>query len=106
MWSAESSRQDLTESSHGLVCGSRRFLTCHCGAYSKASRAWARIWVGTAAVIDYRLLGPIEAGVNGHALDIGGQKQRALLTILLLSANEPVSREVLIDRLWGECPPA
>jgi DNA-binding SARP family transcriptional activator len=57
-------------------------------------------------VIDYRLLGPIEAGINGHALEIGGQKQRALLTILLLSANEPVSREVLIDRLWGECPPA
>jgi YVTN family beta-propeller protein len=62
--------------------------------------------VGSAAVIDYRLLGPIEAGINGHALEIGGQKQRALLTILLLSANEPVSREVLIDRLWGECPPA
>jgi YVTN family beta-propeller protein len=62
--------------------------------------------VGSAAVIDYRLLGPIEAGINGHALDIGGQKQRALLTVLLLSANEPVSREVLIDRLWGECPPA
>ena len=63
-------------------------------------------WVGSAAVIDYRLLGPIEAGINGHALEIGGQKQRALLIILLLSANEPVSREVLIDRLWGECPPA
>jgi len=62
--------------------------------------------VGTAAVIDYRLLGPIEAGVNGYALDIGGQKQRALLTILLLSANRPVSRSVLVDRLWGECPPA
>ena len=57
-------------------------------------------------MIDYRLLGPIEAGINGHALEIGGQKQRALLTILLFSANEPVSREVLIDRLWGACPPA
>ena len=57
-------------------------------------------------MIDYRLLGPIEAGVNGHALDIGGPKQRALLTILLLSANRPVSRDVLADRLWGECPPA
>ncbi len=57
-------------------------------------------------MIDYRLLGPIEAGVNGHVLDVGGQKQRALLTILLLSANEPVPRDVLIDRLWGERPPA
>src|SRR5262249_62303958 len=51
--------------------------------------------VGTTAGIDYRLLGTIEAGVNGHVLDIGGQKQRALLAILLLSANKPVSRDVL-----------
>ena len=58
------------------------------------------------AAIDYRLLGPIEVGVNGHVLDIGGQKQRALLVILLLSANEPVSRDALLDRLWGEHPPA
>jgi ABC-type transport system substrate-binding protein/DNA-binding SARP family transcriptional activator/streptogramin lyase len=60
---------------------------------------------GATAVIDYRLLGPIEAGVNGDALDIGGQKQRALLAILVLSANRPVSRDVLVDRLWGERPP-
>jgi len=57
-------------------------------------------------MIDYWLLGPIEARDNGRAVDIGGPKQRALLTILLLSANEPVSRDVLVDRLWGECPPA
>jgi YVTN family beta-propeller protein len=57
------------------------------------------------AGIDYRLLGAIEAGVNGHVLDIGGQKQRALLAILLLSANKPVSRDVLVDRLWGQHPP-
>jgi len=56
-------------------------------------------------VIDYRLLGPIEASLDGHALDIGGPKQRALLAIMLLSANEPVSRDVLVDRLWGDRPP-
>jgi ABC-type transport system substrate-binding protein/DNA-binding SARP family transcriptional activator len=61
--------------------------------------------VGAATVIDYRLLGPIEVGVDGRALDIGGQKQRALLVVLLLSADEPVSRDVLVDRLWGERPP-
>jgi ABC-type transport system substrate-binding protein/DNA-binding SARP family transcriptional activator len=58
------------------------------------------------AVIDYRLLGPIEAGVNGRVLDIGGQKQRTLLAVLVLSADQPVSRDVLVDRLWGERPPA
>jgi DNA-binding SARP family transcriptional activator len=57
-------------------------------------------------VIDYRLLGPIEASLDGHALDIGGQKQRALLATLLLSANKPVSRNVLVDRfLWGSILP-
>ena len=57
-------------------------------------------------MIVYRLLGPIEVDVNGRALDVGGQKQRALLVVLLLSANEPVPRDILADRLWGERPPA
>ncbi len=57
-------------------------------------------------MIDYRLLGPIEAGIDGRVLDIGGQKQRALLAVLVLSANQPVSRDVLVNRLWGERPPA
>ena len=61
---------------------------------------------GDSGIIDYRLLGPVEAGVNGHTLDIGGPKQRALLAILLLRANEPVPRDVLIEQLWGERPPA
>jgi YVTN family beta-propeller protein len=43
--------------------------------------------------------------VDGTAVDLGGLKQRALLTILLLHANQPVQRDVLIDRLWGEHPP-
>jgi YVTN family beta-propeller protein len=62
--------------------------------------------LGTTAGIEYRLLGRIEAGVNGHVLDIGGRKQRTLLAILVLSANKPVSRDVLVDRLWGQHPPA
>ena len=61
---------------------------------------------GIAALIDYRLLGPTGVGLDGHPADIGGQKQRALLTILVLSANVAVSRDVLVDRLWGEHPPA
>src|SRR5262249_4548036 len=35
----------------------------------------------------------------------GGAKQRALLALLLLDANRPVSRDRLIDGLWGESPP-
>jgi YVTN family beta-propeller protein len=57
-------------------------------------------------LIDYRLLGPLEVSLDGRVVDVGGPKQRALLAILLLHANQPVSRDVLIDRLWGEQPPA
>ena len=74
-------------------------------AYSSGKPSWCACW-GIAALIDYRLLGPTEVGLNGHPVDIGGQKQRALLTILVLSANVAVSRDVLVDRLWGEHPPA
>ena len=57
-------------------------------------------------MIDYRLLGPFEVASDGHVLDVGGLKQRALLAILLLHANQAVHRDVLIDQLWGEHPPA
>jgi YVTN family beta-propeller protein len=57
-------------------------------------------------LIDYRLLGPLEVSRDGQAVGVGGPKQRALLAILLLHANQPVHRDVLIDRLWGEHPPA
>ena len=84
----------------------------HIPGQNRASPAFSRclnvldwIWeVGE--VIDYRLLGPLEIVVDGHALDVGGRKQLALLAILLLHANQPVPRDVLIDQLWGEHPPA
>jgi WD40 repeat protein/DNA-binding SARP family transcriptional activator len=55
--------------------------------------------------MEYRILGPIEVRVDGHALELGGEKPRALLAILLLRANEAVSVERLIDGIWGERPP-
>ena len=61
---------------------------------------------GERDVIGYRLLGPLEVTVDGTAVDLGGLKQRALLAILLLHPNQPVNRDVLVDRLWGEHPPA
>ena len=52
--------------------------------------------------MDYRILGPLEVCVGDRAVELGGEKQRALLAILLLNANEPVSADRLIDGLWGE----
>ncbi|MGH3039125.1 MAG: BTAD domain-containing putative transcriptional regulator [Gaiellaceae bacterium] len=47
------------------------------------------------------MLGPLEARVDGEALPLGGARQRSLLALLLLHANEPVSRERLIEGVWG-----
>ncbi|MHB8959655.1 MAG: BTAD domain-containing putative transcriptional regulator [Candidatus Limnocylindrales bacterium] len=54
---------------------------------------------------DFRLLGPVEVTVGGRAIALGGAKQRALLALLVLHANEVVSRDFLIDELWGERAP-
>jgi DNA-binding SARP family transcriptional activator len=55
--------------------------------------------------MQYRLLGPLEAVDGDRPLNLGGGKQRALLALLLLSANRVVSVEQIIDELWGENPP-
>src|SRR3954449_7368563 len=55
--------------------------------------------------MDYRLLGSLEVRRGDGPLPLGGPKQRALLAILLLNANRVVSRDRLIDELWGELPP-
>jgi DNA-binding SARP family transcriptional activator len=52
--------------------------------------------------VEFRILGPIEVWDEGRQLSLGGSKQRALLAVLLLHANEVVSADRLIDELWGE----
>jgi predicted ATPase/DNA-binding SARP family transcriptional activator len=57
--------------------------------------------------MEFRLLGPLEVlADDGRPLPLGGRRPRALLTRLLLHANEPVSTDRLIDAIWGESPPA
>ena len=55
--------------------------------------------------MDFRILGPLEVWDDDRPLPLGGAKQRALLALLLLRANEVLSRDRLIDELWGERPP-
>jgi DNA-binding SARP family transcriptional activator/streptogramin lyase len=52
--------------------------------------------------MEFRILGALEVEDDGRVLKLGGAKQRALLAYLLLHANEAVSRERLIDELWGD----
>ena len=55
--------------------------------------------------MEFRILGPLEVSDDGRPIALGGQKQRALLALLLLHANDVVSRDRLIDELWEEDPP-
>jgi YVTN family beta-propeller protein len=53
----------------------------------------------------FGVLGAIEVRRDGESLPLGGPKQRALLAFLLLHANQPLSRDRLVEALWGEQPP-
>jgi class 3 adenylate cyclase len=57
------------------------------------------------SLLEVRLLGPLEAGVEGRQLELRRKKQRELLAILALRAGEVVSTDRLVDELWGEAPP-
>jgi DNA-binding SARP family transcriptional activator len=56
--------------------------------------------------VQFGVRGAIEARRDGESLPLGGPKQRALLAFLLLHANQPVSRDRLVEALWGERPPS
>jgi DNA-binding SARP family transcriptional activator/ABC-type sugar transport system substrate-binding protein len=55
--------------------------------------------------VEFRILGPLEVVEDGQQVALGTLKERLVLGVLLLHANEFVSRERLIDDLWGEAPP-
>jgi hypothetical protein len=61
--------------------------------------------------MDVRILGPLSdpgpaGGLGGGSTAcLGGTKQRALLAMLVLHANQVVAIDWLVDGLWGQAPP-
>ena len=54
----------------------------------------------------YRILGPLELlDAEERSVALGGRSERVLLASLLIGSNRVVSRDRLIDSLWGEHPP-
>jgi DNA-binding SARP family transcriptional activator len=53
----------------------------------------------------FGILGPLEARVDGTPVDLGGQRQRALLAALLVHHGQVLSTDRLVDLLWGEQAP-
>ena len=56
-------------------------------------------------VLQFRILGPLEVQNEAGLVELGGLRQRSLLALLLLRANEIVATDSLVDALWGERPP-
>jgi predicted ATPase/DNA-binding SARP family transcriptional activator len=53
-------------------------------------------------LIELGILGPLEVRRDGAPVRVGAAKERALLAVLLLRPNEAVSRDRLIEELWGD----
>jgi DNA-binding SARP family transcriptional activator len=56
--------------------------------------------------MEFRILGPLEVRDGDRAISVGGGRQRALLALLVLNANETVSTDRLVEELWGGLAPA
>jgi DNA-binding SARP family transcriptional activator len=58
-----------------------------------------------AGALELRILGPLEALVDGQAIALGGAKPRTLLAILALEVGRVVSIDRIVEELWpGEAP--
>ena len=55
--------------------------------------------------VEFRILGPLQALVDGKPVSLGGRQQRAVLAILLAQANQTVPVDRLIDDVWDDAPP-
>ena len=53
----------------------------------------------------FRVLGPLEAVRDGEAVALGGRRERMLLAILLVHANEALSTDRIYDDLYAGQPP-
>lgn len=56
--------------------------------------------------MDVLLLGPVEARLDDRPIELGPRKQRAVLAMLALQVDRPVSADRLAEGLWGEERPA
>src|SRR5262249_47121671 len=61
---------------------------------------------GTIGAVEFRILGSLEVLAGDRVVPIEAPKPRALIAILLLHTNEPVSSDRLIEALWAGHAPA
>ncbi|MBW4720023.1 AfsR/SARP family transcriptional regulator [Saccharothrix obliqua] len=54
----------------------------------------------------FEVLGLLRVRRGGQEVDLGAAKQRAVLAVLLLGRNTPVSRDHIIEAVWGDATPS
>ncbi|WTC15590.1 winged helix-turn-helix domain-containing protein [Streptomyces cellulosae] len=57
-------------------------------------------------VLSFKLLGSLQALVDGEPLRLRSARQRAVLTMLLLASGQAVSIDALIEAVWRGDPPS
>ncbi|MFC0439809.1 BTAD domain-containing putative transcriptional regulator [Kutzneria buriramensis] len=57
-----------------------------------------------ASGFDFRVLGPLEVRYDGVPVTVGAARQRTLLAVLLMHANQVVSLDELVRIVWEEHP--
>ncbi|MFI7461788.1 AfsR/SARP family transcriptional regulator [Nonomuraea sp. NPDC049646] len=60
----------------------------------------------SASGLDLRLLGPVSCAVDGEEVDPGPPRQRAVLVMLAAAPGQVVTKERLLEGLWGDRPPS
>lgn len=51
--------------------------------------------------VEFRLLGPVEADIDGRVVDVGHARQRCVLAALLVDLDRAVPVETVLDRVWA-----
>ena len=55
--------------------------------------------------LGFGVLGPLQMNVDGQPVSLGTPKQRAVLAMLVINRNRPVSIDALITAAWEQWPP-
>ncbi len=56
-------------------------------------------------MLEFRVLGPVQAVRDGRELALGGPRRRAVLALLLVAGGRVVPAERLAEDLWGASLP-
>ena len=63
-------------------------------------------WADESSIkIEFGVLGPLQMTVDGAPVALGTPKQRAVLAMLVMNRNRPVSTDSLITAAWEQWPP-